>query len=71
MEHRNVGIAIDPAILSRARLPEPREELMCHDLNEGVPVTTDSVDWILALKIMEHLENPTHFLSEWSAREVY
>lgn len=35
-----------------------------HDLNDGIPVADDSVDKILCLHVLEHLENPAAFLRE-------
>lgn len=35
-----------------------------HDLNEGLPYATQLFDGVIAMEVIEHLENPNHFLRE-------
>jgi len=39
-------------------------EYICHDANTGMPFQDASVNYLLCLEILEHLENATFFLEE-------
>lgn len=58
-----IGIDIDAETLKK--IPVGRSgQLICHDVNEGIPVGASSVDVVICLEVLEHLENPSHFLRE-------
>jgi len=40
------------------------ENLIVSDLNNEFPYQANTFDWILAIEILEHLENPWHFFRE-------
>ena len=41
-----------------------KEQFICKNVNNGLPFSDESADYIVCLEIMEHLENATFFLEE-------
>ena len=40
------------------------DDYIIHNANEGLPFSDGTKDYIVALEVMEHLENPSYFLEE-------
>ncbi len=71
LDYMYVGIDIDAGTLRRiasVEVQESRESFICHDVNAGLPMESDSADYVVCLEVMEHLENASTFLEE--ARRV-
>jgi SAM-dependent methyltransferase len=57
------ALDIDFETLQRIPGYDPKLFLQ-HNANSGLPFDSASADYIVCLEVMEHLENPTHFLAE-------
>lgn len=57
------AVDIDQATLQK--IPEyNKEQFICENVNNGLPFSDESADYIVCMEVMEHLENATLFLYE-------
>ena len=58
-------MALDIHLETLRRIPcyDP-DRFLQHNANFGLPFEDASADYLVCLEVMEHLENPTHFLAE-------
>lgn len=57
--------ALDIDLETLRRIPDyDPVRFVQHNANRGLPFEDASADYVVCLEVMEHLENPTHFLAE-------
>jgi SAM-dependent methyltransferase len=57
-----IGIEWDQASAASGR--DRGLDILCHDLNEGIPQKGESFSCVYALSVLEHLLNPCRFIQE-------